>query len=619
MLSEQEIGGSDRLKAVVKGPVEPGTLTRNATIEHPGVVRNIGDCPLTLRRSVGEWSIHESHKNGYFNKDSHQFHEEPDNCASTPRHHIFSARSHADANTGLETVHNRKGLYGDLSYPDSTDLRERRTISLGDVSEGIDFETLLYGPLHDQSLKQQHQQSVSTTDSCRFEQPRPVWHFFNAITSDDVQCEAEDWGIDRSIYTRYARSGFFADCHIADSMHHGEYLNHTDFEDFAECRIPLIVCIISTSRETRPNEVQRGIVPLAVNLLDRYIVKHKNSMSRLISIACAHTDGTSSEGSSKQASLASSINAADLTSLDSSIAKGLKNKSNNDNIIKLRFKFSSDDKFGLNKTAMEHPFHANAQCVDTDSCRDDNSDYGETDCNAAFRSGSKLDLIYNFVAAACFFIADRYNGLSNTSVKALLYKWEAICHTFTNTLDAAKYIRENRATALSIIMSFMFDIYFVLEYKLTTPFPCHMVQDLILSTTDFRCSQNPGEYNIYQKSAAIMARIAYVDDTFHRFPPSIITLAIYSVVRRLAVRNEFVDDENAWLLVDDSDAEIRRCSDLLVNTMMQYVNTDILDALTQPVYMKHQNDELFGLIFDDLCELDIGELRSVASTLVALC
>ncbi|GIX60712.1 ornithine/lysine/arginine decarboxylase [Babesia caballi] len=80
----------------------------------------------------------------------------------------------------------------------------------------------------------------------------------------------------------------------------------------------------------------------------------------------------------------------------------------------------------------------------------------------------------------------------------------------------------------------------------------------------------------------------------------------YLNIQRLAVRNEFVDDENAWLLVDDSDAEIRRCSDLLVNTMLQYVNTDILDALTQPVYMKHQNDELFGLIFDDLCELDIG-------------
>ncbi|GBE58697.1 cyclin 2, putative [Babesia ovata] len=622
MRFQQQTRGQHASRVTDDVPKDPRMLTRNLTIEHAGVVRNIGDCPLTIRRSVSAWSVAESQQNPYYQNHPHAFQAYDEKGANTPRCHLLSPQSNAENDIALETAHNRRELYADLSVDDAGELRNRPTISLADLNDGVDFEALLYGPLNDEKLKPVHQRSISTADNCRFEQPRPVWHLFNAIASDEVYRKAEDWGIDRSIYTRYARSGFFADCYVADSMHHGEYLSVTDCEEFAECRIPLIVCIISTSRQARQNEVQRGIVPLAVHILDRYIEKHKHSMARLISIAFAHVDGTSSENSSKQASLASSINASDAAALDTAaVAKHLKAKYRHDNLIKLCFNFSPE-KTRRENTALDghtDTFHDfGCHNLDTDSCYEDGSEYDETTQKYNSASVMKADVVYNFVAAACFFIADRYNGLSNTSVKALLVKWESTCLVYTKTRHAGRYIRENRAMALSIIMSFMFDIYFVLEYKLTTPFPCHMVQDLILSTTDFHCSPNPSEYSVYQKIAAIMARIAYVDDTFHKFPPSILTLAIYGVVRRLAVHNEVVEDENAWLLVDESDSEIRRCSSLLINTLIQYVNTDILDVLTQPVYMKHHSDELFGNLFEDLCDLDAGHLRKFASTLMSL-
>ncbi|CDR97281.1 hypothetical protein, conserved [Babesia bigemina] len=622
MRFKQQTRGQHASRVAEDVPREPRMLTRNPTVEHAGVVRNIGDCPLTLRRSISAWSSAEFQRSTYCQNHPHAFQEYADKGANTPRYQLLSTQSNNENNIALETAHNRRELYGGLSVDEASELRNRPTISLADLNEGVDFEALLYGPLHDDKLKAAHQHSISTADHCRFEQPRPVWHLVNAIASDEVYRNAEDWGIDRSIYTRYARSGFFADCHVADSMHHGEYLSGPDCEEFADCRIPLIVCIISTSREARHNEVQRGIVPLAVHILDRYIEKHKHSMSRLLSIACAHLDLASSENGSKQPSLASSMNASDAAALDAAaVAKHLKSKYKHDNLIKLCFNFSPERRRGDGAPPDGHTntFHDfSCRNFDTDSCYEEGSEFDETTQKYSSASVMKADVVYNFVAAACFFIADRYNGLSNTSVKALLVKWESICHVFTKTRHAGRYIRENRATALSIIMSFMFDIYFVLEYKLTTPFPCHMVQDLILSTTDFHCSPNPGEYSVYQKIAAIMARIAYVDDTFHKFQPSIITLAIYGVVRRLAVHNEVVEDENAWLLVDETDSEIRRCSSLLINTLIQYVNTDILDVLTQPVYMKHHTDELFSHLFEDLCDLDAGHLRKFANTLMSL-
>ncbi|ORM40211.1 uncharacterized protein BXIN_1369 [Babesia sp. Xinjiang] len=593
------------------------TLMEKEILEQSIVRRNTAECPLTIKESLRTWRSTELQDKVRDITHTNNCQAETDSCANTPRHQFHSVRSHADSETGIETVHHRKGLYDDVIYADSVDLKNRPTISLGDINEGINLEALLYGPRDDENIEPA-QLSATTIASYRFEQPRPFWHLFNAITSDDVYMEADDWGIDRSIYTRYARSGFFADCHIADSVHHGEYLSLPDCEEFAECRIPLVVCIISTSRETRINEIQKGIIPLAVNLLDRYMVKHKSSMDRLVSITTAHIDGPSSGLSSKQGSLANSLSAADVASLDaSSVTKGLKEKYKHDNLIKLCFKYLSDDAFVSRKSTMQQNPFSDDNSADADSCYEENSD----DAAGEYRFGSKikLSIVYNFVAAACFFIADRYNGLSNTSVKALLVTWESISHAFTKTRDAAKFIRENRSMSLSIIMSFMFDIYFVLDYKLTTPFPCHMVQDLILSTTDFQYSQSPSEHNLYQNLAAILARIAYVDDSFHKFRPSIVTLAIYSVIRKLAVHNQEVEDEHAWLLVDETDAEISNCSELLVKTLQQYVDTDILDVLTQPVYMKHQTDELFGHLFDDLCDLDATKLKNLSSTLMTLC
>ncbi|GFE53441.1 cyclin 2, putative [Babesia ovis] len=595
-------------------------LPEKALQKTENVCRNIDACSMSIKPTVTECNSIEIQSNIYDRLNSDKCREETDSCANTPRHQLYSARSHSDADAGIETVHDRKGLYDeDVGYEDSVDLRNRPTISLGELNEGIDLEELLYGPIHDAKVETP-QLSATTIDSYRFEQPRPFWHLFNAIKSNDIYKQSEDWGIDRSIHTTYARAGFFADCHNADSVHHGDYLTVPDCDEFAECRIPLVVCIISTSREIRVNEVQKGIVPLAVNILDRYMVQHKTSMSRLVSIACAHMDSGSSVNSSKHGSLSSSLNANDISALNvSNVAKELKQKYKHDNLIKLCFKFLSDDAFGSRMSKREYGMKPyNDDSADVDSCYEETSDSEDPIAEYQYGSTLKPSIVYNLIAAACLFIADRYNGLSNTSVKALLVTWEAVSHAFTKTRVAAKYIRENRSTALSIIMSFMFDIYFVLDYKLTTPFPCHMVQDIIVSNADFKCPQRPWEYNLYQKLGAILARIAYLDDSFHRFRPSIVTLAIYSIVRRLAIHNKAVEDKDAWLLVDETDGEIRSCSDLLISTVLQYVNTDILDVLAQPVYMKHKTDELFSYIFDDLCDLNAKTLRNMANTLTSL-
>ncbi|EDO08405.1 hypothetical protein BBOV_III008450 [Babesia bovis T2Bo] len=600
-----------------KGHTTVGKLLENDSGVVKNVCRNIGEGLLEMNKTVTEWKSVEIPAKIYQGMDMKKGHEDAFSSADTPTHQLYSPRSQCD--NAIETVHDRKGLFPEeVLHDDPFDMKNRPTISLGDINQGLNLEELLYGPLRDARIETPIL-SASSVSNYRFEQPRPFWHLFDAIKCDDIYRSSEDWGIDRSIYTTYARSGLFADCHNADSVHHGEYLIVPECEKFAEYRIPLVVCIISTSRETRVNEVQKGIPPLAVNILDRYIVQHKTSMSRLVSIAYAHFDNTSSAASSKAGSLSSSLNTGDVASLDvNNVAKELKEKYKNDNLIKLCFKFLSDDAFVSRKTKLDRLVNGfDDDNADTESCYDSDTE----DSVSEYECGTKLKLcvVYNLIAAACFFIADRYNGLSNTSVKALLVTWEAVSHAFTKTRDAARFIRENRSLALSIIMSYMFDIYFVLDYKLTIPFPCHMVQDLILSTTDFNCSQTPSEHNLYQKLAAILARIAYLDDTFHKYRPSIITLSVYSIVRRLAVYNKVVQDSGAWLLVDETDTEIKSCSDLLISTFQQYVTTDTLDVLAQPVYMKHHVDELFGLIFDDLCEWNAKTLRGIASTLTLLC
>lgn len=606
------------------GHTRPGMLTRDITIEQSDVVKSIGECPLTLRASIEGWNTAEMQNNYYINEDEKANNDDALDFANTPHYQVPTVRSNRDCDAGIQTAHREEGIYQAISRTGTIEVVHRPTIALGDLNKTIEIGAVVYRGMHEEKFDQPHQDSITTTKSYRFEQPRPMWHFVHAITSNEVMQQAEDWGIDRSIYTRYARCGFFADCNMADSLHHGEYLNVKDCENFAECRMPLIVCIISASRETRLHEVQKGIVPLAVNILDRYVMKHKNTMARLVSIAYSHCETSRSEGGSNPASLASSMSAREFSALDSiSMAKALKGQYTHDHVIKFCFKFTGDDNRDAKnqaKEVVENPY----QDKQTDA-RDCNvyEDDSENDNDFAIDRNDrglflKFDVIYNLIAAACFFVADRYNGHTNTSVKALLYKWESSCHIFTKTKDAAMYIRENRATALSIIMSFMFDIYFVLEYKLTTPFPCHMVQDLILSTPEFRCSQNPVEHSLYQKIAAVLARISYVDDTFHRFKPSIVTLSIYNLISGLAINNGLFKEDDGWLLVDQGDPEIVDCSHLLASTMQQFLNTDLLDVLVQPVYMKHQGSELFTHVFEDLCDEDAHKLSEISTTLLAL-
>ncbi|KAK2196412.1 hypothetical protein BdWA1_001658 [Babesia duncani] len=352
--------------------------------------------------------------------------------------------------------------------------------------------------------------------------------FFRAISSNDIMERSEDWGIDRSIYTRYSRSGFFADCAWADALHHGEYLDYPEMQTFAEIRMPLVFCIIFAARASRPNEIQKGIIPLSVNLLDRYISKNRQDTRRLMLIA------TTVEG--------------------------------------------VDGAYSLEEV-----------------------------------------VIYNLIAAACYFISDRYNGINNTSISVLLLQWEAACRLFMRTLSAAKFIFEDRKLASRVILEFMFDIYATIDYKLTVPFPSFMVQNLIVASKDLPYSQNPSAHNIYQLLAFILTRIAVVDDCFHRFPSSIIALSTYALLRKLAINDKVIrDNSKTWLVVDEQNVQVEQCMKLLAKTLVQYVDTDVLDALTQPVNVMNRRQDLFAFIFDEVHSIDIHQIAPVAMTIYNL-
>lgn len=595
--------------------------TRSNSVEHSTKVRHIVECPLTMRASVEGWNATESQGEYLINKLRHAFDVEAVEYANTPRSQAATVTSNNSSDTEIETVHNGQGMYGDIPNLSTMETLDRPTISLGDLKKAVDLDNVLYGDMrNDMIVKSQN--STTTAASYRFEQPRPAWHFFHAITSNDVYNHAEDWGIDRSIYTRYSRSGFFSDCHVADSFFHGEYLDDRDCEDFAEYRAPLVICIISTSRDVRVNEVQKGIIPLAVSLLDRYIVKQKHRMSTLLSNTNLRIQAKYGHEQIKSEPQSSNVSPNGFSPYDSKFASNYDTKKAMLGVMPKHLQpFMGFQDQGLGEERQHVGDDGDYDMRNDDDAHSHYEDYDKIDSGSETGdSGLSIDfeIMYNFIAAACYFIADRYNGPTHTSVKLLLDKWAETSYQFTKTKRAALYISRYQAAAMSVIMAFMLKITFVLEYKFTVPFPCNMVEDLLLSTPDFNLSQNPSEHSMYQKLAAIMSRIAYVDDSFHRFKPSIVTLSIYHLIRKLAIHQKWVRDEDAWLLVDESDPEIRNCADLMANTFLQFVDTDLLDVLAQPVFLKQPREIIFNHLFDDWGDIELRKLVEVGNTLVML-
>ncbi|AFZ81589.1 hypothetical protein BEWA_010030 [Theileria equi strain WA] len=411
-----------------------------------------------------------------------------------------------------------------------------------------------------------------------------ICNFLDAVTSDEIFNDSEDWGIDRSIYTRYSRSGFFADCYNADMFYHGEYLNNLGMKYFAECRMPLTFCIIMTDRHVRKNEVQTGIVPLAINLLDRFMAKQTNPIAKIIAQVYSKINEPCEQ-------LKKMIGTS-FTSDDVNTGLNLD--------LSLNERDFNSEQFGIDLVDQEYDIKNIEKC----HWRDD-------------LLLLKVELVYNFITAACYFIADRYNGLANISVKTLLNHWISSCKVFTKTKNSSRFIINNKEKSLSIIMSLMFEIYNALDYKVTVPFVSYMVQNLIISSNDVPYSQNPRQHNNYQIIGLILSRIALIDDTFHRFTSSIISLSIYTLVRKLAIHDGVVSDEgNTWLIVDESNLDIKECTTLLAKTLFQFVNTEILDVLVQPIVIRDGNEDLFNFILQgDVKHIDMDNIRQISKIL----
>ncbi|XP_953382.1 uncharacterized protein TA10190 [Theileria annulata] len=454
-------------------------------------------------------------------------------------------------------------------------------------------------------------------------------NFFKTVTSTNVSESMEDWGIDRSIYTIYSRSGFFADCFNADKLNCKEYLSSWGMESFAECRIPLIFCIILTDKEVRRNEVQSSIVPLAINLLDRYMSKNKNSLNKLFKFVLDRVRISSPDGSSLYL-LTDVVNPVSYNTPSTSVSDG--NSLNNSARTSLESEeVSSHDQTNF-ITDSFHFFNINCSNTLNDNdvskgyanhSRDDNFNNSVDDTTSGINNNSienvriNVEIVYNLISAACYFIADRYNGLANVSVRLLLMQWVSMSKLFTRTRCAAFYIARNKTTSLSVIMSIIFDVLRTLDYVITTPFVSYMAQALIIASYDLPYPQNPSQLNIYQKAASILARVALIDDTFHRFTSSIITLSIYALVRKLALHDKIItDDSMTWLIVDQSNPEISNCMNLLTSTLSQFVNTELLDVLAQPVKVKNKNEEFFTCILQsDTKSVNLDTIKWISNVL----
>ncbi|EAN32100.1 hypothetical protein TpMuguga_04g00747 [Theileria parva strain Muguga] len=461
-------------------------------------------------------------------------------------------------------------------------------------------------------------------------------NFFKTVTSKNVSESVEDWGIDRSIYTIYSRSGFFADCYNADKLNCKEYLSSWGMESFAECRIPLIFCIILTDKEVRRNEVQSSIVPLAINLLDRYMSRNKNSLNKLFKFVLDRVRFSSSDDSSLYL-LTDIVNPLSYNTARSSVSNGDSLNNSSRTSLESEEVSSQDQSHFLMDSFHFYTIDCSNSFDNSANRRDYNFNHMDSNVNDIFNNNAtnnanndlddinnsidsvriNSEIVYNLISAACYFIADRYNGLANVSVRVLLMQWVSISKLFTRTRCASFYIARNKNVSLSVIMSIMFDILRTLDYVITTPFVSYMTQALIIASFDLPYPQNPSQLNIYQKTASILARVALIDDTFHRFAASIITLSIYALVRKLATHDKVIaDDSMTWLIVDQSNPEISNCMNLLTSTLSQFVNTELLDVLAQPVKVKNKNEEFFTCILQsDSRNISLDTIKWISNLL----
>ncbi|CCF75584.1 hypothetical protein BmR1_04g06945 [Babesia microti strain RI] len=351
-----------------------------------------------------------------------------------------------------------------------------------------------------------HLTSNGTTDECQF-LSHPFRAFVLAITSDDLVKKSEDLGIDQSIDTRYSRSGFFADCYRADSMHIGG-----GFLDFS-LRFPLIFCMIRTNSLVRYGETQRGIVPLAVNIFDRYL--------KLVAL------------------------------------NGLKNKLN--------------QTLGLNLP---------------------------------------LEIILNLLGCGCYCIADKYDGCEMVNIEVLLDHWIVVNKELLITRAVGEYIENDKSQIIKILRSIMFDIYKQLEYKLTIPLIPFLAQNLINSAIEIPKNYDPFKKTKYQKEAYIYSRIALLDDSILKYRPSIISLAIYELVRDSAKYDgTLIYGVKNWMAVDREDREIKECMGQLVNSLRLFVDTELLERSLKPMDLSVTRKALLLAMF----EVDSSEFHLLSA------
>nr|PVC53686.1 hypothetical protein MACL_00003707 [Theileria orientalis] len=466
-------------------------------------------------------------------------------------------------------------------------------------------------------------------------------NFFMAASSKSLANKSEDWGIDRSVNTVYSRSGFFADCASADKVFHGEYLSTWGMHSFAECRMPLIFCIILTDREVRKHQGFSPVASLAINLLDRFMANQSDCLTKIVHLVYNKLKSYKHEKSSRKSSLSTkdSISSIDSQESGKSSDKSIKlnksnksiksNKSNKSNKssekkngkLSSRPSAKSDKKVAKVNSKGSRQTKRKAEDVKTNGVKNDDEpemvNGVDSDDMDKERMIVNMEVVYNLVALACYFIADRYHGLVNVSPKTLMIQWAYTCRIFKKTRYGAYYISKNRHASLHAATCAMFEIYSSLDYVVTVPSVSQMVQSLILSSGDIPCSQNPSEKNLYQNAAYVLGRIALIDDTFHRFRASVLALSIYSLIRKLAYTcNALLDDTCTWLEVDDDEGEIEECKELLVKTLSQFLNSDVLDAVTQPVNVKGRDDDIFTTtLLGDTINMNLRTIKSVSALL----
>ncbi|UKK02914.2 hypothetical protein MACK_003012 [Theileria orientalis] len=559
----------------------------------------------------------------------------------------LSPDSMGETQNNINTVHHSSNVYTNIDNYGPVGMISTPSMSISGMdsmlngldNDLMDISTIMCDSLNDGSIptarttfydEDQEDFDYAGPDPYSFVKER-LEKFFISTSSKSLTNVSEDWGIDRSVNTVYSRSGFLADCFSADNLFHGEYLSTWGMHNFAECRMPLIFCIILTDKDLRKHQGYSPIAPLAINLLDRFMAKQSSCLTKIVHLVYDKLKSYKSDkGNPKSSSgIKDSVSRNDSQESDNTTDKStdIANKSTDRSNDEMNGKPNevlndkTDERADKVNGNVQYQTKGKVDDLKTNGVITNNgSELKENGASTQDMDKDRMivnmEVVYNLVALACYFIADRYNGLVNVSLKTLIMQWAYTCRIFRKTRYGAYYISKNKHASLHAAMCAMFEVYSVLDYVVTVPFVSQMVQTLIVSSNDIPCSQNPTTKNLYQNTAYVLARIALIDDTFHKFCSSTVALSIYSLVRKLAEIDNALLETYTWLEVDETNIEIKECKDLLMKTLSQFVNTDVLDAVTQPVNLKGRDDDIFTtILLGDTRNMDLKAIKRVATIL----